>query len=702
MTHHEAAQSGQVPEANPLVLTNRPVRPDVDASRLSRFTDERWDLTPGIFEDHGTKVSLTFEAFSPRWRLAVKEYFWCLINDDTAKSLPAAQLGKRVSLRTISFARTPLAGVLAWAEEQGATSLEELSAAKLDLMLDHISALDLSHLAKGRMISETRRLWAYRDVVPEALRLPEPQPWLGEHTRDLFGEPPRGSRNRTPRIGDETLVPLLGWAMRFVDDVSADITASFREYCLLLQQEDRYRAPGVGRWTPDGTRRQRLERLLNAMRRNGDKLPGHSLPDGTRKIRWQHLGRLTYSSGHEHALNDLDLIRASGLEIGDDAYLTTQCRGTLDGHVWRKRPIPFDDATNLAQHLVTACFIIIAYLSGTRPGEALSLERGCVEHHEPTGRWTVTGVRWKGARTDDGAKAVEGQQREIPWVVHPIVARAIDVLSQLHSDKLLFPLRLRPKPVRGPAEPENLRPGKALTTSQIGADIVEFIDWVNKYCEDHKRPDFIPADDHGRVSPRRFRRTLAWHIVRQPRGLVAAAIQYGHVATHITQGYAGNYGSGFLDELALERWLERIEDVDELEAYLDSGGKVSGPAATEFESRVQRARAKFAGRTIPTGRQADRLLQDPVLQVFKGRGMHCVFNKATALCTKESEEKPFLGECRSSCSNIARTDGDILELRADIESLPHDPLAPPIRHRRLELIKQTLTDAVKNHEEPKR
>ena len=28
------------------------------------------------------------------------------------------------------------------------------------------------------------------------------------------------------------------------------------------------------------------------------------------------------------------------------------------------------------------------------------------------------------------------------------------------------------------------------------------------------------------------------------------------------------------------------------------------------------------------------------------------------------------------CSNIARTDGDILELRADIESLPDDPLAP--------------------------
>ena len=76
MTHHAAAQSGRVLEENPFVLSNRPVRPDVDASRLSRFTDDRWDLTPGIFEDHGTKVSLTFEVFPSRWRLAVKEYFW--------------------------------------------------------------------------------------------------------------------------------------------------------------------------------------------------------------------------------------------------------------------------------------------------------------------------------------------------------------------------------------------------------------------------------------------------------------------------------------------------------------------------------------------------------------------------------------------------------------------------------------------------
>ena len=87
-------------------------------------------------------------------------------------------------------------------------------------MLDHISALDLSYLVKGRMISETRRLWAYRDIHTEVLRLPERQPWLGELARDLFAEPQRRSQESHTQDRSETLVPLLGWAMRFVDDFS--------------------------------------------------------------------------------------------------------------------------------------------------------------------------------------------------------------------------------------------------------------------------------------------------------------------------------------------------------------------------------------------------------------------------------------------------------------------------------------------------
>ncbi|WP_171821913.1 hypothetical protein [Microbacterium sp. CGR1] len=212
-------------------------------------------------------------------------------------------------------------------------------------------------------------------------------------------------------------------------------------------------------------------------------------------------------------------------------------------------------------------------------------------------------------------------------------------------------------------------------------DIARFIEWVNRYCRDAHRPDNIPRDPAGPLTGSRFRRTLAWHIVRRPGGLVAAAVQYGHVATQITQGYAGNYASGFPSELALERWLERVDDAADLDRYFKAGGHVSGPAATELRGRTARAVAKYVGRTMPTRRQAETMLADPSLQVFQGDGVHCVFNMETALCAR-SAAGPVLGDCRSACKNIARTDDDIDDLRAAISDIEQDTLAPPIRHNR--------------------
>ncbi|MDT5018692.1 MAG: hypothetical protein QOD39_4852 [Mycobacterium sp.] len=58
-------------------------------------------------------------------------------------------------------------------------------------------------------------------------------------------------------------------------------------------------------------------------------------------------------------------------------------------------------------------------------------------------------------------------------------------------------------------------------------------------CTRTGRSDTIPIDaDQPSIQPRQFRRTLAWFIARKPRGIVAAAIQYGHVKVQMTVGYA--------------------------------------------------------------------------------------------------------------------------------------------------------------------
>ncbi|SDJ25495.1 MULTISPECIES: hypothetical protein [Nocardiaceae] len=188
----------------------------------------------------------------------------------------------------------------------------------------------------------------------------------------------------------------------------------------------------------------------------------------------------------------------------------------------------------------------------------------------------------------------------------------------------------------------------------------------------------------------RFRRTLAWFIRRRPRGLIAASIQYGHAHTRMLQGYAGTYESGFPDDYAFEDWLCRLENIAADRRALDAGEHVSGPADTAYRHRIAAADAQFAGHVLRSPRQTRDLLGNPLLQIHHGEGMTCVFDPAHAACQLRGTADdplvtPDLEDCRPKCRNIARTDRDIVVIRARYDALTRvvsDPLAPPIRHER--------------------
>ena len=69
----------------------------------------------------------------------------------------------------------------------------------------------------------------------------------------------------------------------------------------------------------------------------------------------------------------------------------------------------------------------------------------------------------------------------------------------------------------------------------------------------------VPEDPHGNLGLSRLRRTLAWHIARRPGGLIALAIQYGHMRTALDARTSAGYGSrerrGFHGELDVETAL---------------------------------------------------------------------------------------------------------------------------------------------------
>jgi integrase len=109
-------------------------------------------------------------------------------------------------------------------------------------------------------------------------------------------------------------------------------------------------------------------------------------------VDWGHLARLlncwTSSVKRPPARQVLE---ACGLPIGDAAALQSPILGRLDGVPWRDRPVAYDEAPVLARHLATACFVAIAYLSGMRPGEALTLRRGCLHYDQAAGLWLLGG-----------------------------------------------------------------------------------------------------------------------------------------------------------------------------------------------------------------------------------------------------------------------------------------------------------------------
>jgi integrase len=669
------------PGPDTVVLLHRPLRPGTDPSALSRFAEERWNVDPAVFEEHAKARSLNFATIPRPLRQDAKYYIWQLINHPSPGTMRHSGGGDRPAIATILTVFSSFKEFLGWLHHHDVTAFAQVTPALLDEYLLDVDDEQISMVRKYRRVGEVRRLWSARGILPQRMRLPAVPPWGGEESRDLFGRIRLDRDNRTPRIGELTMQHLLIWAIRFTEDFAEDIVAAHAEY-----EESRQRQLNGAIRSPEKIR-TRMTAYLDRLREHGGTLPGRVAADGTLVINWRHIGRILGCAESVRLTAGGRMAIESGIPIADGAYLDTPVTGRLEGRPWRPNGITFHEAPNLARLLSTACFVIIAYLSGARPGEVLNLRRGCIERDTANDLWLMNGRHYKNAVDADGNKLPAGAPRRDPWVVVALVARAVAVLERLHPHPLLFPNRLTPhqQHLRN-----TKRRGKARTDGQIGRDLAKFVTWVNKECERLGRTDVILPDERGLLAASRFRRTLAWFIRRRPRGLVAASIQYGHLYTRMLQGYAGSYESGFPDEYAFEDWLYRLEILTEDAQAIEDGEHVSGPAADAYRHRVTSATRQFSGHVLTSDRQARDLLGNPLLQIHHGQGMTCVLDPAQALCRlRGTSDDPLVtpdtDDCRPQCRNIARTDRDIQHIRQhhrELAAVVDDPLAPPIRHER--------------------
>lgn len=656
-----------------LVLAKRKLRAGLKLAGTSRFGDDVWVLTPAVHQRHLRALILDFRTLPERFRLVVKELFYLLLTGDLPPDC--------ASIRGIVTIRGYFSSVgyfLGWVDQRQAAALSTLTLTDFE---DFERRLASERISEGNRLKKRRAarlFWLCRAKLTTDRLTFDTAALLAEDGRAGRAGSRRGWENATDRIPEPVHAPLLVWALRWVDDFADDVLRACTEWSELYAQgraSRRRRGQPVIRGVPG-----RLAAVLSQYRAEGRPLPGYH-----GAVNRSHLTReVQCSSRYLEDPRYLQQIQqaADDLGVDDNSYLRTEVRGRLDGKPWL-RAIPYGDVERLARLLQTACYIVVAYLSGMRDSEVKHLQRGCLSVWcDDSGRVVrrkVTSQAFKGENDPTGVTA--------PWIVTAPVERAIEVLGALQpaSQPYLFAL-----PPTSPAYGFS-RTNVVTTTSTTNKDLGAFAQWITRYCAAHGRADGIPhvQGQEWRLSTRQFRRTLAWFIARQPGGVIAGAMQYRHLQVQMFEGYAGTSESGFRDEVQAEEAIARGEKLGDLIVNHDHH-RLIGPAAEEAEARLAEfeRHVQFHGKVFNDAKRMKRHMDRHDPHIYPGAFVTCIHNADRALCHRsDGEDGPSLPDCVPlRCRNVALTEENVDAFVGYLATMDRmlangDALAPFVRHR---------------------
>ncbi|MFF4948952.1 integrase [Streptomyces chattanoogensis] len=672
------------PYVLPMPFAGSPVVADhlvvaLHARLNARYSDGIWPLAPLTDNPSEVKRALHWRNCPQVFQDEVRLIAWTLINGALRPSFlkdRSTKMRSRLSVVGTNTTVVEWMRLARWLEKRDIHTL-----AKCDSQMLHEYGLHIRDSSpRGRETARTvlnalTRLWAFDELSARPAGVGRP-PWDEFGADDyLPAATSRGGENTTEVLAEQTMGPLLIWAIRMVDDLADDILAAW---------EVRKQLVAAARSNPaNQAGKEALDALLIPLVNSGSPLPTTSIRGHISLARY-YVGGLTGASKghiqdfvHRHRLKDLAPQRPGPCPM--DSPIT----GRIAGRPWRE-VMDFNETVALMRHLGTAAFVVLSYLTGMRPGEVLGLRTGCCPDPEPgpdgrVGRHLIRGNEYKTAIDEDGNHRSAGAEREVPWVAITPVVHAIRVLERMVPDgHLLFDHNAhdlhRPRPDTGSLKHESMR-----------TRIEAFVEWANQEAVRLQTGDVIAPDPHGRIGVKRFRRSLAWHIARRPGGLVALAVQYGHLRTaFVTEGYAARSRDGIHELIDIETVRAVADTVADLHDDLEAGGGVSGPAARRAINAAARA-PRFEG-TIITATTARRLLanEDALLYDNPHALLLCHYRREQALCHRGIErETPSLDHCVTGCGNIVRTDQHAAQLRgrADILARRAEHVPQPMAER---------------------
>ncbi|MQY09941.1 hypothetical protein SRB5_00450 [Streptomyces sp. RB5] len=152
-----APSAPALPEPDTLVLLNRPLRPGTDPSTLSVFADQRWRLSPAVFEGHTTAFSIDFSPIAGPFLHTVKTLTWLLLNHTSAGVSTFYFRPRTLAITTITSMFRSLRLFTDWLHGRGRACFGEVSLADLDDYAAHVKATETSHGQREDRLSIVNR-----------------------------------------------------------------------------------------------------------------------------------------------------------------------------------------------------------------------------------------------------------------------------------------------------------------------------------------------------------------------------------------------------------------------------------------------------------------------------------------------------------------------------------------------------------------
>ena len=592
-----------------------------------RFADDVWDVTAFVpWTTRSSRIDFTAIA-DPGQRRTAREFLYSRIN----RAIPVGGATARpMKITNLPAEFHEVRAILADLAAAGAPRLADVTPALLTGVLARWRTSAVAAAGKAGVV---RHMAAHGPFLTDKLTF---MPWLGRTANQVAGRMPL-QENTTPRIPEDVIAPLLKAAVFYVRTAAGDLLAAQAELAGLHAAN-----AGMPRLTT-GKARARLEAFVESRSREGRGMPSRQSPGPAgrqpNKSLICLLAGIPSNVGYHRKYLD-DAARRIGFE--DGGLSTPRSQGPGTGRPWR----PGLDASSLDQELHqlrTACWIVIAYLSGMRDPEVRELAPACAVT-EPGAdgrtRHKLHGRVFKGRKLSGD---------EADWVVLGIVHDAVAVLRQVND------------------HPTHLfgwdRGGKKELMRGVPSRVNRFAAHCNQLWSAPGRP-FIPDAGGGpwAFDARQFRRSLAWHIAHQPFGVVAGARQYQHAKVAVFEGYAGTSQSGFAAEVEAEQNIARLDYLEDLYRDWNTGGPAGGGAARRVDAEFSRIRADLADLpgTIASPARLRTMLQHLSITLHPGVLGDCFFQPATAACLKRAAPAgtgrplPMLNSCLS-CPNARRT-----------------------------------------------